>query len=132
MNAASIDIKDMLLEESSFGFIFGEDLHIGKEPTSPNICVTLFDTSGFAPAMTLDSQSYYYSSIQIRIRHTDYDLGMDLSILIMDTLHGRAQETWNGTLYSTIIAMGEPVLLDWDDNGNARFVINFNMQRRAA
>jgi len=49
---------------------------------------------------------------------------------IMISLHGRAQETWNGTLYSVIEHISGPGLLDWDGNNRVRLVINFNLQRR--
>jgi len=43
----------------------------------------------------------------------------------------KKQETWNGALYTVIYCSNGPALLDWDDSNNARFIINFNIQRRA-
>jgi len=130
MNPTSVDIKDMIVAESLLGLTFATDLFIGKEPAKPWNCVTLFDTPGFPPQLTLDNQKYEYPSIQVRIRNGNYLVGWGIAQNIMDFLHGRAGETWNGTLYSVIYCSSGPALMDWDDNGNARFIINFNLQRR--
>lgn len=131
MNITSEDIKDMLVAESSLGLVFTNNLFIGREPTKPDDCVTIFDTPGFPPQLTFkQSERYEYPSIQIRIRNKSYKDGLELAQDIKDSLHGRAQETWNGTLYSLIQCSGSPTLLDWDENNRARFIINFNVQRR--
>lgn len=131
MNATSVDIKDMLVSESTLGLTFATDIFIGKEPTSPNEVVTIFDTPGRANQLTLrQGEDYYYPSIQIRVRSTEYLTGFALASNIIAVLHARAHETWSGTLYTLIQCMGEPVLLDWDENNRCRFIINFNIQRR--
>ena len=131
MNHASVDIKDMLAAESTLALTGGTDLFIGEEPKTPDDCVTIYDTPSLPPDLQLDgSARYYYSSVQIRIRNLDYVPGITLARNIMETLHGRAGETWGGALYTVIMAMGEPALLARDDNERLIFTINFNMQRR--
>lgn len=132
MNAPSVDIREMIEEydSSGLGLNFAEDLFIGKEPAKPDNCVTIFDTYGFPPYMGLTTTGYEYPSVQIRVRNRNYVDGWNLTQDIMTALHGRAQETWNGTLYSVIYCSSGPALLDWDDNGNVRFIVNFNIQRR--
>jgi hypothetical protein len=130
MNAASKDIKDMLLADSSLGLALGTNLFVGREPATPRACITLFDTGGGTPGMSLDANSYYYTQVQVRVRNPDYNLGMVQSYEIMDALHGRGQAIVNGTLY-TLITCTEPMLLDYDDQNNVRFIININMQRHA-
>jgi len=131
MNAQSEDIKDMLVADSSLGLIFATNLFIGLEPATPDETVTLFDTMGLPEQLTLTpGEIYEYPSIQIRVRSNDYTVGWALTNDIKTSLHGRAQETWNGTLYSVIFAMGSVAFLDWDDSDRARFIINFNLQRR--
>ena len=132
MNASSIDVRDMLEAESSLGLVFADDLFIGREPATPDNCVTIFDTPGFPPQLTLDEDcnDYYYPSIQIRVRNNSYVDGWNLIHDIMVALHSRAHETWNGTLYTIIYCSSGPALLDWDDNNRARFIVNFNLQRR--
>ena len=130
MNAPSIDIKDMLEAESSLGLVFAKNLFVGMEPTTPRDCVTIFDTPGFPPQLVNDNAKYERPSIQIRVRNENYLDGWALIDDIKDLLHGRAQETWNNVLYTIIYCSSGPALLDWDDNNNCRFIINFNIQRR--
>lgn len=130
MNQASEDIKDMLVADSTLGLAFHVDLFVGKEPASPSNCVTIYDTPSFPPDVTLDNVRIYDTHFQIRVRHNDYVGGMTLARNIMDSLHARAQETWNGTLYTSITSAGEPALLTWDGNNRAIIITNFNTRRR--
>ena len=133
MNIVSEDIKDMLVAETALGLTFATNLFIGNEEKTPRNCVTIFDAPGSAPQLTFTKgENYYYASVQIRVRNADYTTGWNLIEEIKTSLHGRAQETWNDTLYSVIYCASGPAHLDWDDNGNARFIINFNLQRRSA
>ena len=131
MNSSAEDIKDMLVDESSLGLTFATNLFVGREPSSPDDCVTIFETPGFPPQLTLkQGEDYYYPSVQIRVRNNNYQTGWTLAHNIMVSLHGRGHETWNETLYTVIRCSNGPALLDWDENSRARFIINFNMQRR--
>ena len=129
MNASSVDIKDMLEDESSLGLTFATNLFIGREPAQPDTCVTIFDTFE-KPLLTLNDQGYYDGSVQVRVRGKDYITGWDLAHDIMVALHGKAGETWNATLYTVIYCSSGPALTDWDENNRPRFSINFNLQRR--
>lgn len=131
MNAPSIDIKDMLEAVSSLGLSIDDNLFVGKEPEKPAKCVTIFDTPGFSPWLGLSGATgYNYPCINIRVRDMNYVDGWNLINGIKDALHGRANETWSGALYTIITCSGDPAFLNWDDNGRCRFVINFNLQRR--
>ena len=131
MNIPSVDIKDMLESDSGLGLSFAENLFIGKEPAIPDNTITIFDTYGFPPQVTLDRvNNYYYPSIQIRIRNNSYKIGLELAQDIVISLHGRAQESWGGVLYTSIRCMSGPALLDYDNNDRPRFIINFDLQRR--
>ena len=135
MNAPSIDIVEMIEaygDSSGIDLTFATNLFIGKEPSTPKNCVTVYDTPGFPPYLGLDTIGYEYPSIQIRVRNTSYVTGWNLINSIKDALHGKSHETWNDTLYTVIYCSSGPALLDWDDNGNCRFIVNFNLQRRAA
>ncbi len=138
MNSTSEDIKDMLVADAALGLIFNpaleNNLFIGAEPTIPKNCVTIFDTPSGPPQLTLGgkkaNENYFYPSTQIRVRNTSYLTGWALIENIRTSLHGRAQETWNGTLYSVIYCSSGPAMLDWDENNRVRFIVNFNIQRR--
>jgi len=132
MNAPSRDIKDMLVADSSTNLTFGRggNTFLNKEPVEPDDCVTIFDSYGYSPQLTMDNARYEYPSVQIRVRNRKQDEGWEQVEEIVTSLHGRNHETWNGALYTVIRVSGSPALLDWDDNGRCRFVINFNLQRR--
>jgi len=134
MNSSSEDIKDMLVADSSLGLVFGTNLFKAREPKEKekSNCVTIFDTSTQPPQLTMAGQGedYDYTSIQIRVRNLKFVTGWDLAEDIKTSLHGRSQETINGTLYSVIYCSSGPALLDWDENNRARIIINFNIQRR--
>lgn len=132
MNAPSEDIKDMLLAESGLNLTFADNLHIGKEPSTPDNTVTIFDTYASTPQLTMEGRAnspYEKLFLQIRVRNRDYSLAYSLINEIYLTLHGRAHETWNGAIYE-VITCTSPMHFDWDDNRRARFIININLQRR--
>jgi hypothetical protein len=135
MNASSVDIVHILEESgesSAFDdLVFATNLFVGKEPGTPINSITIFDTPGFAPALGLTTQGYEYPSIQIRVRNKKYIDGWNIIERIKTSLHGLSQQTVNGTLYSVIYCSSGPALLDWDDNGNPRFIVNFQIQRRS-
>lgn len=133
MNVPSYDLAEMIEaygESSGIDLTYATNLFIGREPSTPKETVTVFDTPGFPDYLGLDSVGYEYPSVQIRVRSTKYTTGWNLINSIKDALHGKSHETWNGTLYTVIYCSSGPALLDWDDNGLPRFVLNMNIQRR--
>jgi hypothetical protein len=141
MKAPSIDICHMLeagmfdSESSSggLGLVFAQNLFVRRTPSKPIDCVTIFDTPGFPPYIGLAGETgYEYPSIQIVVRATDEEVGWYLIEGIKNALHGRHGQTWNGTLYSSILCSSGPALLDRNDNGVVLYFVNFNLQRRVA
>lgn len=132
MNATTVDIKDILEGESSLGLVFGTNLFIGKEPSTPDDTVSLYDSPGYATMCTLDQVGdYFFPSVQVIVRNTSYLAGVNLAQDIVTTLHARAGERWGGTLYTAVRCVGGPYLMDYDANNRPRFVINFDIQRRS-
>jgi len=131
MNAPSVDIKDMLEDETSLGLTFATNLFIGRIPDAPDDCVVIVDTSGFAQDLTFDkAEKYERPSVQIMVRNNDYLTGFDLLNDIKDVLHGKGHTTVNGAYYSVIMCADAPSFLNWDENNRAHFVLNIDMQRR--
>jgi len=129
MNPSSVDMKDKLVA-GGLALVFGTNLFIGKEPTDPDNCTTIFDTPGYPPDKFHDKLvSYNRPSIQIRVRNNSYLNGWDLINDIKNLLHNSGPETWSGTIYDSIFCSQEPALLDWDENDRARFVATFDIQR---
>lgn len=129
MNAASQDIKDML-EAESIGLVFREDLFIGIQPEAPDDIVTIYDMGGMPPQLTMDVAKQENPGIAIQVRNRDYVAGYAIAEQIKDSLHGRAHESWNGTLYMAIYCISGPFALEWDENRRIIFSINFNVMRR--
>lgn len=140
MNPSSVDVKDMLEAESALALTFGTDLFIGSEPTSPDNCVTIYDTPGRAPHSGLNrtpaaasartnAGKYFYPAVQVRVRNNAYVTGWGMAHDIKDALHNRAHETWGGSRYSLVVCSIEPHFLQWDENRRAVFVVNFDLQR---
>ena len=133
MKAPSQDICEMLEGESALGLTFATDLFAGKEYSSPDNCVTVFDTPGRAPQLTSRGSTdggYYYPSVQVRVRNNNYVTGWDLINEIKEALHAKYGVTYNGSKYDAIICTVEPFLLDWDENDRARFVSTFSIRRK--
>ena len=130
MNAVTVDIKDILEGESKLGLVFTDNLFIGQEPTSPANCVTIFDRPSSPPQLNYDRYEIYeYPSVQIRCRNVSYLEAEEQARDIYLFLHGLKIEI-NNTLYTLIQCTTTPTLLDWDENNRARFIINFEIQRR--
>lgn len=130
MNATSIDIKDMLVAQVALGLTFATNLFVGKQPATPDNCVTIFDTPGFRTEQTNDSGLYNQPGVQIRVRNNDYVTGYNLAKAIETYLLSVQNETWNTTMYTVFISNSGVFFMQWDDNSNAEFIINFDIQRR--
>ena len=131
MNSSANDIKDILVANTALGLVFATNLFVNREPARPDNTVTIFDSYGGLYPLTLDRQTYEYPSVQIRVRNRIQSEALRIINSIYLSLHGLAHETWNGAVYEVIYCSGGPALLDWDDNDRCRFIINFNIQRKA-
>ena len=133
MNPTSEDIKDFIEQESDLDLAFATNLFIGREPATPDNCVTIFDTPGYPPSMTLKGKeegSIFYPSIQIRVRNNDYQTGWNLIDRIKLLLHGTVKEIINSTSYDYIKCISEPFLLGFDEADRALFVSTFDICRK--
>lgn len=138
MDTPSKNIKDMLVAASALSLVAGTNLFIGREPIKPNNTVTILDTAGTGASLDFDKNDpndpndndrYEYAEIQIRIRNTSYETGMNLARKIISLLHNRGNEVINQTKVTLIQSVDSPFLLDWDDNNRARIVTNFEVQQ---
>jgi len=132
MNPVSRDIATILEAEPTLGLVFADNLFVGREPATPINVVTIFDTPGAGPLLTLEGKggsNYFYPSIQIRVRSDNYPDGWRWINNIKDVLHGVNGKTVNGTIYHLIRCATSSFLLDWDEMGHPRFVCNFDCQR---
>src|SRR4030042_3022027 len=130
MNTPAVDITDILESISSLGLVVGTNLFVGREPSKPDDCVTLYDYGGRPPQLTFNkTEKYEYPSVQVRVRDSDYRSGWAMAQDIADSLHGLSNEVWNGTLYTVIYVSSGPAFMTWDGNSCAIFVVNLSVQR---
>lgn len=128
MNPATVDVKDILeSSESGTGLTFGTDLFISFEPDSPDAVVTLYDSGGWAP----DAHDYQKPTIMARVRGPKggYATGYATARAVVDALHERNNETWNGTRYIGIWQEGDVLFLEYDDSRRPVFSVNFRVHR---
>lgn len=127
MNAPSIDIKDVLVADQ--GYVFGDTIHIGKEPTSPNNCVTLYDIDGL-PVPDLCGDINEQKTVQVRLRDVSYLDGWSKIQAISDAFNARANEVIGGTFYESIMIDSGPFHLGYDEKDRVLFSLNLKIERR--
>ncbi len=96
---------------------------------SKSNCSRILDFSGWKQQLTMDRAIYERPSIQILVKCVDYDEGWEFLNTIIQKLHGKAHEEWNGTYYSLIECISGPAFLR-RRNQRSLFVANFLIQRR--
>lgn len=132
MKPCSIDIKDILEEESGLGLIFGSNMFVSNRPPSPSNVTVIYDAPGGQIDSTLApmSNNYFHNGLQIQVRHSNYDEGMLLAHNIMLVLHGLNNFIHNTTYYAFIRCTSPPFLLEYDSQNRSIIIINFQIQRR--
>jgi hypothetical protein len=124
----SIYIKDKL-EASSIG-VFGTDLFVGDEPTSPHDSVTVLD----AGATQVDNNmNFNYSGrmVSVIVRNKSYKTAHDLADSIVEALNKTIYEeyVYEGTTFHIvgILHFSGPVLLGKDKEQRSKFSLNFEV-----
>lgn len=128
MNSTAQDIKDILVADG-IG-TFGTDLFVSLEPSSPDACVTVFDSGGF------DSEANYVydrPTVMVRIRGDvfGYQAAWTKAESVKNSLHGLTNETHNGTRYVGIWCVGDIGFLEYDGENRPIFSVNFRVHRTA-
>lgn len=127
MTLPSILMKDTLVNDSYiFAGVGDWHLWIGKEPTSPDRTITIYDAPGRAPnpRWLLD-----YPAVQIRVRGNtnDYKAAGDKAVEVRNRLLGReSYDAYDGLgdRVVAINAIGDISFIGWDDTNRPAFVFN--------
>ena len=130
MNAIppSAEIKDLLAAQG-LG-VFAEDIFVGKQPVSPDQCITVIDSGGFTPesGYTLDNPT-----VQILVRGAKdaYVSAWNKAQQIKVYLHNysEASPQSDNSRIIGIWAMGDILFIEWDESNRPVFSINFRIQR---
>jgi len=138
MNPASEDIKDILIDSSvgvadGFAVSSGWSVYISTIPddaNTPDTCIGIFDTGGADPDNYLGGY-IDRPSVQVRIRGAKfgYQAAWDKAKEVVDALHRRAGETWNGTRYVQILLRGGILFVGYDDLNRPIISLNFDIMR---
>lgn len=133
MNATSKDIAEILDGDSSLGLTLGTDLFMYRMPATPDDLVVVRDNPGRAPMLQYSQSrsNYYYSSVTVWVRNTDYGSGYAVAQSILEYLHATGNVTINSTNYQLIRAEGDVQLLHFDENDRAVFITNYEVQRKS-
>lgn len=129
MNAPSVDIKDILVSDGvgSFAATSGWAIYISKEPTSPDTCITLYDTGGIEPFYGGYAEN---PTVQVRVRgapdgyQTAYNKIQAIKRLLLD---GKGFSV-NGVGYD-IWLMGDVVFVEYDSSSRPIFTLNLRITR---
>lgn len=128
MNAASVDVKDLLEDHTALGLAFATDLFVSSMPSEPDECVAVYDTGGLPPSALFTLER---PSVQVRVRGPkgDYRTGWALAAAIRDFLNGMHGEVINSARYISIFATGDIIPLGSDKSERPEFTVNFQVHR---
>jgi hypothetical protein len=132
MNATSIDIKDMLDDDSSLGLTFATDLFVGEIPAeATGMAVCVYDSGGYPPNLTY---VYEYPAVQIKVLSAkgDYEGGHELAQACRDALIALSNTTINSARYILIKCSSDIIHLGLDKNRRNIFTVNFELHRTDA
>jgi hypothetical protein len=120
-NNPAKDIRDTLVNDDGVTTA----IYIGSEPSTPDECVTLYNTSGDEPP----SPKYLldHPGLQVRSRANSYETAYTNILQVFDLLVGRAAFTKNTTRYTGIIALTNIFDLGQDENRRRILVCNLKM-----
>jgi len=138
MNPSSIDIRDMILAESSIGLTDGTDLHVADMPdveTIPDLCVAVFDIGAWGDRAGLARMDQERPMVQVRVRGRKggYTEARALVDAIVAALHGTAKAGTeiNGARYAGLWLQGDVLHLGRDGKGRDDLAANFRVWRSA-
>jgi len=127
MNSPAYDVAN-ILESTAFGLgVIGTDIFIGREPASPDNCITVFDTGGYEPESS--DVVYELPTVMIKVRNKTYTNGYAKIAAIKAALHKAANIAEGTTRYIAIWAQSDIITLGYDDNNRALFSVNFRIHR---
>ena len=119
--AATVSTADLTL---------GTNLFLGREPDSPDTCVTLYETGGAGPDDTFGGDtapSLENPGLQVRSRAAAYSTAQSLAVDVWSLLAKVINETLTSTKYLKISPVQSPFALDRDDQDRMIFVCNFDV-----
>lgn len=105
--------------------VTASNLYIGLMPSSPDLCVAIYEYSGAAPleVMNNDAATLERPSVQVIVRggRNDYPTARALIENVRDTLTAISNETISGVRFLRVMGLSSINALGVDDNDRPRF-----------
>lgn len=105
-------------------------IKLAKQPDSPVEVITILDTGGTAPDMSLGV--VHEPTFQLLIRAADYEAAKAIADACRDALHGKIAVEAEGVHFLYIGALAEPGSIGDNERGEHEFSGNFKAKARAA
>lgn len=106
-------------------------LFIGLMPTSPDVCVALYEYAGSPPMEVFvdNAETIEMPSVQVMVRagRNDYPTGKALTESVRDVLTGITDETISGVRFLRVNAISSINYLNTDDNDRPRFTLSLQV-----
>lgn len=106
---------------------FAEDIHVSREPVSPDNVVTLYDTGGSAPA-NYDIE-LRQPTIQVRVRNTSYPNAVAKQEEIFEILNAIKTQVIGTSTYLGVWMTTDIISIGRDDNDRHLLTANYQVQR---
>ena len=112
-----------LLETAAVG-VFGTDLHVGKQPETPDADVCVFDIGGTPPnpVWLRDSPQF---SVLIRGAAGDYAGGWDKATEVKNALLGLSNQTIGDAIYALFNMKTDTTFISYDSSNRPLFSQNW-------
>lgn len=106
----------------------GTDIFVGKQPATPDNCITLVGVYGGTPNVTIPD--LMFPRFQVIVRNTDFEVGSTKLRAVRTALHDMIAMSLTNFFVYYIHADQEGFPIGEDDKGRAEFSINFAAEIR--
>lgn len=117
------------LSDNSFG-TFGADsgwsISVGTEPSSPDQCITTYDTGG---GVDQPDAQMFDPTMQVRVRAKTYEAGYDKATAVRDSLILPTAKVIGDFLYTGFWIFTDVAMIGKDDNERCIFTFNLRLMR---
>lgn len=127
MSILAKELAAYLATVSGVGAV-GTDIFIGRQPETPNDCITVLETGGQEPSAYTPLSK---PTVQIIVRNTSYEAGRTKAATVFDALHQKANSDLGENYVYYVLAIADVGYLDQDENDRHEWSMNFRMGRRA-
>ena len=130
MNSPASDIASLIASEGlgTFNGSSGWSIHVSKEPTAPDTCITVYDTGEYPSSPQIDQDD---PTVQVRIRGaaSGYLAAYLKAQDVKRTVHIFRGAIGSATTYAGVFHVNGPTHIGEDSLSRPLFTINFRALR---